>query len=166
MITTSLLEDPVFEGVGRFIHKILHKGWSSSCRKHISYEDYFQEFVVLWLSRKHKYDPARGKQTTFAAIVAQNYVRGQIKKLGRSSHAQTRRLADAQGELPGQLEFTEEEEAVILAYGNRDSRSKQRIIGHLCAETQINPRDMMTTLESIQTKVRIRNASKTASLEY
>lgn len=158
---TSILRDPMFDGVGPLIHKILYKGWTTSQQNNVSYEDFFQDFVVLWLKRRGKYDPSRGKMTTFAGTVALNFVRHKIKQAKHPKHY----VYQAWGQngesdfdtARHTVDFTAEEMALITAYENQESKKAIGLAKRLCEATQTDKNKLMDTMESIQHKVALRS---------
>ena len=57
---------PALDGVGRLILKIAK---AHALRSNREIEDVFSDAVVLYLTNKHKWDPSRGKLTTFVGIL-------------------------------------------------------------------------------------------------
>lgn len=156
---TAMLNEPMFDGVGPLLHKILHKGWRTSMQNRISYEDYFQDFVVLWLKRRGKFDPARGMMTTFAGTVALNYVRAQIKKAKyRTSYG----FGQEDGfDISGpHVEFDAEELQLIETYQRLDNKKAIGLAKRLCQATNMDKTELMDAMESIQTKVQKRAEPK------
>lgn len=58
------LEFAELDGVGRFIAALARK-YHKSLRQ--CYEDCYQDAVLIYLKHRDKYDPTRGKRTTFVA---------------------------------------------------------------------------------------------------
>lgn len=155
MITT-MLNEPMFDGVGPLIHKILHKGWKTSMQNRVSYEDYFQDFVVLWLKRRSKFDPSRGMMTTFAGTVALNYVRGQIKK---SKHPKNHGYGQEDNfdiSAP-HVEFDNEELRLIETYQRLDNKKAIGLVKRLCQATNMEKKQVLEAMDSIKTKVKQRS---------
>jgi len=158
MLLNTILSEPMFCGAGPLIHKILYKGWHTSQQNRVSYDDYFQDFVVIWLKYKHKFDPTRGQMTTFAGTVALNFVRAQIKKSDRRSRIQYV-STNAYGEcvtldvtgIPA--EFDKDELAVIEAYERLESRKAIGLTRRLCQATETNKDKLLDTIEGIKEKV-------------
>jgi hypothetical protein len=160
----AILSEPMFCGAGPLIHQILYKGWSTSQQNRVSYEDYFQDFVVIWLKYKHKFDPARGKMTTFAGTVALNFVRAQIKKSDRRSRVRYFSVQSCPFDEDFQFdvavaptEFDADELAVIEAYDRLESHKKIGLTRRLCQATEISKDKLLDTMEGIRDKVRNRD---------
>jgi len=157
----AIINDPVFNGVGLFIHKIIHKGWLTSQRNNVPYEDYLQDFTVLWLKRRSKYDASRGAMTTFAGVVARSFVLKRIRtsknKKNSTKHYSGVYDIDQRGFNPDA-----EEIALIEAYEKLESKKAIGIVNRLCTSTQMNQIKVMELAESIQHKVQNRNRSAIA----
>lgn len=159
----SIILHEMFCGVGPLIHKILWKGWTTSQQGRVEYGDYFQEFVVLWLKRREKYDPTRGAMTTFAGMMALNFVRAEIKKNDRrpKTHQFDANIYDepsAEWDIAvAKVEFSEAELDLIEAYEHQPSKKAIGLTKRLCDSTQIDKNKLLELADSIQEKVALRS---------
>lgn len=160
---TQELKEPIFDGVGYLLHKILHQGWQSSVANRISYEDYFHDFVLIWLAKRHKYNPDRGAMTTFASAVAINYVRNCIQKT-RLPKNQVYTQYEAIDVAGVDCSLTEEEYHLVETHNEMQHKRAKGLIKRLCKEAELDKKNLMETLENIQEKVRERQRPRAVAL--
>lgn len=169
----SIILHEMFCGVGPLIHKILWKGWRTSQQGRVEYEDYFNEFVVLWLKRREKYDPARGAMTTFAGMMALNFVRAEIKKNDRrpqmsqfdDSLFNTPAAKGSHWEVPtSKVDFSDAELQLIEAYEHQPSKKAIGLAKRLCDATQMDKTKLLELAETIQEKVALRQKPRRSVL--
>ena len=142
------------DGQARWIVSIVSNFCRKPCNKWVDPEDFFQDFVVFYLRKRHLYDANRAARTRFIMILARSFAHHYV----RSKRPPMKNLNAEPARYKIDLDADEHRfvEAASKFHAHGGHTAPARVVS-LAKKMGIGRLECQTILDAIQTKVKKNN---------